>query len=119
MHFITNYSTYFAREMAATPFDRFEPADTAENLRYIKGGYEEECLLVYRTRGENWGKERTVLLTHIPASARKQAYTFADELEAMRQELLTMRAKVRDKAPQWRKEEAVRERYDRFCGRSI
>ena len=115
MHFITTYSTYFAQELAATPLDRFEPADTAENRRYIEEGQEEECLLVYRTRGEYWGKERTVLVTHTPASARKQAYTFADKLEAMRQELLAMRAKVRDKAPQWRKEEAIRERYVRFC----
>ena len=115
IHFITTYSTYFAQELAATPLDRFEPADTAENRRYIKEGYEEECLLVYRTRGEYWGKERTVLVTHTPASARKQAYTFADKLETMRQELLAMRAKVRDKAPQWRKEEAIRERYVRFC----
>lgn len=66
-------------------------------------------------QGEYWGKERTVLVTHTPASARKQAYTFADKLETMRQELLAMRAKVRDKAPQWRKEEAIRERYVRFC----
>ncbi len=50
IHFITTYSTYFAQELAATPLDRFEPADTAENRRYIKEGYEEECLLVYRTR---------------------------------------------------------------------
>lgn len=85
------------------------------NRRYIEAGREEECLLVYRTRGEYWGKERTVLVTHTPASARKQAYTFADKLEAIRQELLAMRAKVRDKAPQWRNEEAVRERYVRFC----
>ena len=72
-------------------------------------------ILVYRTKGEYWGKERTVIVTHTPASARKQAYTFADKLEAMRQELLAMRAKVRDKAPHWRNEEAVRERYIRFC----
>ncbi len=72
---------------------------------------------VYRTKGEYWGKERTVIVAHNPASARKQAYTFADKLETMRQELLTMRAKVRDKAPHWRNEEAVRERYVRSCER--
>ena len=33
----------------------------------------------------------------------------------MRQELLAMRAKVRDKAPHWRNEEAVREQYVSFC----
>ncbi|MFV0665822.1 IS1634 family transposase [Denitromonas sp.] len=115
VHFITTYSTYYAQDLAATPLNRFEPADTEENRRVIKEGHEDECLLAYRTRGEYWGKERTVIVTYTPASARKQAYTFAEKLEAMRQELLEMRAKVRDKAPHWRNEEAVRERYIRFC----
>jgi transposase len=115
IHFITTYSTYFAQDLATTPLDRFEPADTTENRQRIEEGQEDECLLAYRTKGEYWGKERTVIVTHTPASARKQAYTFADKLEAMRQELLAMRAKVRDKAPHWRNEEAVRERYVRFC----
>ena len=115
IHFITTYSTYFAQDLATTPLTRFEPADTTENRQHIAEGHEDECLLAYRTKGEYWGKERTVIVTHTPASARKQAYTFADKLEAMRQELLAMRAKVRDKAPHWRNEEAVRERYIRFC----
>ncbi len=42
-HFITTYSTYFDQELAGTPLTRFEPADTAENRRYIKDGHEEEC----------------------------------------------------------------------------
>ena len=95
IHFITTYSTYFAQDLATTPMDHFEPADTTENRRRIEEGQEDECLLAYRTKGEYWGKERTVIVTHTPASARKQAYTFADKLEAMRQELLAMRAKVR------------------------
>jgi len=115
IHFITTYSTYFAQDLAATSLERFEPADTAENRRHIEEGREDECLLAYRTKGEYWGKERTVIVTHTPASARKQAYTFAEKLEAVRQELLVMRAKVKDKAPHWRNEEAVRERYIRFC----
>ena len=115
MHFITTYSTYFAQDLAATPLDRFEPADTAGNRQLIAEGMADECLLAYRTKGEFWGKDRAVIVTYTPASARKQAYTFAGKLEAMRQELLDMRAKVRDKAPHWRKEEAVRERYSRFC----
>ncbi|MDK9707570.1 MAG: IS1634 family transposase [Desulforhopalus sp.] len=114
VHFITTYSTYFAEDLAITPMNHFEPADTTENRRRIEEGQEDECLLAYRTKGEYWGKERTVIVTHTPASARKQAYTFADKLEAMRQELLAVRAKVR-KAPHWRNEVAVRERYVRFC----
>ncbi len=115
IHFITTYSTYFAQDLAATSLERFEPADTAENRRHIEEGHEDECLLAYRTKGEYWGKERTVIVTHTPASARKQAYTFAEKLEAIRQELLVMRAKVKDKASHWRNEDAVRERYIRFC----
>ena len=115
VHFITTYSTYFAQELAATPLDRFEPADTTENRRLLEQDKKDECLLAYRTKGEYWGKERTVIVTYTPSSARKQAYTFDDKLEAMRQELLTMREKVRDNAPHWRKEDAIRERYVRFC----
>ena len=89
VHFITTYSTYFAMELAATPLDRFEPADTPENRRLLEQDKKDECLLAYRTKGEYWGKERTVIVTYTPASARKQAYTFDDKLEAMRQELLT------------------------------
>lgn len=117
IHFITTYSTYFAQDLAMTPPDRFEPADTRENRNHIAAGNEDECLLVYRTKGEYWGKQRSVIVTYTPATARKQAYTFADKLEAMRQELLAMRAKVKDRAPHWRKEEAIRERYVRFCER--
>ncbi|MBT8342994.1 MAG: hypothetical protein HKP58_19110 [Desulfatitalea sp.] len=66
-----------------------------------------ECLLAYWTQGEYWGKERAVIVTYNPASRRKHEYTSNDKLAAVRQELLSMRAKVRDKAPHWRNEEAV------------
>ena len=118
IHFITTYSTYFAQDLAMTPLDRFEPADTMENRNHIAAGVGDECLLVYRTKGEYWGKERSVIVTYTPATARKQASSFADKLESMRQELLAMRAKVKDRGPHWRKEEAIRERYVRFRERS-
>jgi transposase len=117
IHFITTYSTYFAQELAATPVGLFEPVDTPANRRLIEQDKEEECLLAYRTQGEYWGKERAVIVTYNPSSARKQAYTFADKLEAIRQQLLLMRAKLRDRAPHWREPGAIRERYLRFCER--
>jgi hypothetical protein len=80
-------------------------------------GLIEECLLVYRTKGEYWGKGRTVIVTYNPSSRRKQEYTFDDKLEVIRRELLSMRTKVRDKAPHWRKQDAVKERYLRLCER--
>jgi transposase len=115
IHFITTYSTYFAQDLAATPVDRFEPVDTPENKRLIAEGKAEECLLAYRTKGEYWGKERAVIVTYNPSSHRKQEYTFNDKLEAIRQELLSMRAKIRDRAPHWRDEDAVKQRYLRLC----
>ena len=117
IHFITTYSTYFAQDLAATPLGRFEPVDIPHNRRLMEEGKEEECLLAYRTKGEYWGKERTVIVTYNPSSHRKQKYTFDDKLEVIRRELLSMRTKVRDKAPHWRKEDAVKERYLRLCER--
>jgi len=113
----TTYSTYFAQDLAATPLERFEPVDTPGNRQLMTEGKHAECLLAYRTRGDYWGKERAVIVTYNPASHRKQEYTFNDKLEAMRQQLLSMRAKVRDKAPLWRNEDAVRQRYLRLCVR--
>ena len=117
VHFITTYFTYFAQDLAATPLSQFEPVDTPANRQLMAEGRQAECLLAYRTRGEYWGKERAVIVTYNPSSHRKQEYTFNDKLEAIRQELLSMRAKVRDKAPHWRNEEAVKQRYLRLCVR--
>jgi hypothetical protein len=55
-------------------------------------GRQAECLLAYRTRGEYWGKERAAIVTYNPSSHRKQQYSFNNKLEAIRQELLSMRA---------------------------
>ena len=115
VHFITTYSTYFAEKLAATPLERFEPIDIEKNRRLIKEGRSGECLLAYRTRGEYWGKERAVVVTHNPATARKQAHTLDVKLELLRQELLKMRAKVRQRVPHWRNPEVIRERYHRLC----
>ena len=117
IHFITTYSTYFSQDLAATPLDRFEPADTKGNRRLVEENMAEERLLVYRTKGEYWGKKRSVVVTYNPATARKQQYTFDGKLETMRQELLSMRAKVKDQAAQWRKPDVIRERYLRLCER--
>ncbi len=117
IHFITAYSTYFAYDLAATGLDYFEPADTKKNRLLVKDSKAEERTLVYRTKGQYWGKERAVVVTYTPATARKQAYTLDSKLEAIRQELLTMRLKVREKAPHWRNSEAIKERYLRLCER--
>ncbi len=117
IHFVTTYSTYFAQELATTPIERFEPIDNAKNRRLVEQGMPEERLLAYRTSGEYWGKQRAVVVTYTPATARKKDYTLQSKLETIRQELLTMRAKVKQQAPHWRKANVIQERYLRLCER--
>lgn len=117
IHFITTYSTYFAQDLAAIPLDHFEPVDIEKNRQLAGKDREEDRLLAYRSRGEYWEKERAVVVTYNPANARKQAYTFENKLESLRQELLSMRAKVRDGAPHWREPKIIEERYLRLCQR--
>lgn len=117
IHFITTYSTYFAQDLARTPLEHFEPFDTAKNKALRDAGHPEEQLRAYRTTGEYWGKERTVVVTHNPATARKQRYALQSKLDTIRHELLTMRTKVRDGAPHWKKEDVIRNRYLRLCER--
>jgi transposase len=113
VHFITTYSTYFAQELATIPLDRFEIAETAAN----KDLPMEECQLAYRTKGVYWGKERTVIVTYSPRTARKKLYTFESKLETIRQELLKMRSRVKEGAPHWKNPDNIKERYLRLCQR--
>jgi len=117
IHFITTYSTYFAQDLAAVSLDYFEPVDIEKNQHLAAEGKEEDRLLVYRTKGQYWGKERTVVVTYNPVTARKHAYTFESKVESLRQELLSMRAKVKANAPQWRNPETIQDRYLRLCQR--
>ena len=117
IHFVTTYSTYFAEELSQTVLDRFEPVDIEKNRQRVKEQRSEDQLLAYRSKGEYWGKKRAVVVTYNPATARKQAYTLQSKLEAIRQQLLIMRERVRENAAHWRKPEAIRERYVRMCER--
>ncbi len=117
IHFVTTYSTYFAQELAATPDEKFEPIEIERNLRLRERGRSDDCLLAYRTKGNYWGKERTVVVTHNPTTARKQNYTLDSKLKSIRLELIEMRSKVRENAPQWRDPEKVRQRYLALCER--
>jgi len=117
IHFITTYSTYFGRDLAETPIERFEVAETEKNRGLHREGRGEDCLLVYRTKGHYWGRERAVVVTYDPVAARKQSYTFESKLDEVRRGLLSMRSKVREGATHWRNPEVIRERYLRLCER--
>ena len=117
VHFVTTYSTHFSQDLAAIPNEQLEIVDIARNRLLIKDNRRRDCLRAYRTTGEYWGKERTVVVTYNPRTARKKMHTFESKLETIREELLVMRAKVREQALHWRNSDAVVERYLRLCER--
>ena len=117
MHFVTTYSPWYAKKLAAANASKFAPVDIPRNRRLKKNNNSDDAITAYRTSGEFWGKTRAVVITHSPATARKQAYVFEAKLEAIRTELLSMRNKVNGNSPQWRDEEDVRERYLALCSR--
>jgi hypothetical protein len=87
------------------------------NARLAAAGQPEERMLALRTLGEFWGRQRTVVVTYNPATARKHDYRLERKLEELRDELLVMRTKAREQQPQWRDPETIRERerYVRLC----
>ncbi len=111
IHFITTYSTYFAEELAATDLGKFAPLDIEKN----RCRSEEDRMRGFRSRMELWGKERTVVVTHSPRTARKQTHTLNRKLESLRETLLEFRRKYRESCPHWRSPETIRERYLRTC----
>lgn len=111
IHFITTYSTSYAEDLASLPLSLFEPIQTSMNRELA----EDDRMIAYRTKQEFWGKERSVVVTHYPPTARKQDYIFLSKLESIRLELLNMRAKVRKQSPHWKDPEVVRDRYQRLC----
>jgi transposase len=117
IHFVTTYSTYFAQDLALTPMERFEPIDIDRNRKLLEEGKPQDQLLAFRTGGEYWGRDRAVVVTHNPVTARKQDYTLESKIEVLRQELLEMRARVRQHLAHWRNPEAIEERYLRLCER--
>jgi transposase len=115
IHFVTSYSTYFAQELAAIGLDQFEVAETAKNQKLVQQDKAHDRILAHRTKGEYWGKQRAVVITYNPATARKQTYTLECKLDTIREQLLSMRTKVREHKPHWRNPDAIKERYIRLC----
>jgi len=113
--FVTTYSTYFAEELAQVGRSRFVYVDTPRNRRLKAAGRDDDLLLAWRTSGEFWGLERTVVVTYNPLTASKQRYSFDRKLEELQQELYSMRAKYCAQKPQWKTEQLLRKRYAEIC----
>lgn len=117
IHFITTYSPYFVEDLAGTELKYFVPIAIRANEQRIVDGESADNVTAMRAKRDLWGKERTIIVTHSPISARKKSYTLQRKLDTVRDALLEVRRNYRDAKPQWRDPEQIRERYERICER--
>jgi transposase len=115
INFITCYSPYFAPELIHVKLSKFSVADTAKNRELQETGATDDLLLVWRTTGEYWGKERAVVVTYNPRTARKQRYVFESKLFKLETELFSLRDKVRKGERHWKNKNNVEDRYLKLC----
>jgi transposase len=114
-HFVTSYSTYLAEEFIHVSRERFDAVDTPKNRKLAEQGRDDDRLVAWRTKGDYWGKERTVIVTYNPLTATKQRYAFERRLLKLQAALYKIRTKVKNGAPGWRKQEKIIERYKTVC----
>jgi transposase len=115
IHFITTYSTYYADDLIHVDLKNFLPVETDNNRRLRETGHDDDQLLAWRTSGEYWGRERTVIVTYNPRTATKQRYGFEKKLLRLQEELYVMRGKTNGGERNWRDGEQVRQRYADCC----
>ena len=80
-------------------------------------GQEDDQLVAWRTTGEFWGKERTVIVTHNPRTAAKQRYSFDKKLLSLQQVLIDLRDKVKTQKPHWTNAKRIESHYHDACVR--
>ena len=115
LHFVTTYSTYFSPELMTIDLDDFRLLDLNKNRALAEKGKSDDRISAFRTTGSYWGRERTVVLTFNPRTARKQRYAFERRMLALKKELYLMQVKMRDNRPQWRKPKEIEKRYRALC----
>jgi transposase len=115
IHFITTYSLHYAPELADTDLKNFAPLNIAKNRELEKKAKSKDKILAWRTTRLLWDKERAVVVTYNPATARKQLHNFKQKIENLRNTLLEFRTKYRTKEPHWRNPHTIRNRYLNAC----
>ena len=115
INFITCYSPYFAPELIHIKLSKFTVIETAKNRELREKGLSGDQLLAWRTSGQYWGKERTVVVTYNPRTARKQRYVFEGKLFKLETEMFSMRDKVRKGERNWKNKKNIEERYQKLC----
>ncbi len=115
VHFITTYSPYYAQDLMRIKLSEFVPVETAKNRELSRIGKEDDRLIAWRTSGEYWGKQRTVIVTHNPRTAAKQRYSFDKKLLSLQEKLLDLKEKVKSQKKHWTDAERIEEHYAEEC----
>jgi transposase len=115
VNFITTYSTHYADHLVHVDLNNFTIVDTRKNRELTRQGKRDDRLLAWRTQGEYWGRERTVVVTYNPLTATKQRYGFEKKLLRLQKTLFEFQSKVNGHAPYWRKKSVVLKRYKDIC----
>lgn len=115
INFITTYSTYFAEDLVHVDLSKFTPIDTRKNRKLHEYGRDEDRLVAWRTTGEYWNGQRTVIVTYNPITATKQRFSFEKKMLRLQEILYDFQAKVNQGATHWRNKAQVLARYNDAC----
>jgi len=115
MHFITSYSPHYAEDLIRVKLTEFKPVDTIKNRELVKKGREDDRLVAWKTTGEYWGKERTLIVTYNPRTAAKQRYAFDKKLLDLQQVILDLRTKVGSQKKHWTSQTTIDKHYYDAC----
>jgi len=115
IHFITTYSPYYSDHLVHVDPDLFQPVDTQRNRKLAEQGKKDDRLTAWRTEGEYWGRQRTVVVTYNPLTATKQRYGFEKKMLRLQDLLFEFQAKVNRHAPHWKKKSIILKRYKDAC----
>lgn len=115
INFITTYSTYYSEDFIHVNLSQFHPVDNHKNRTLHKKNRDDDRLMAWRTTGEYWGKERTVIVTYNPLTATKQRYNFEKKLLRLQEIVQEFKTKVNKRVPQWRNKKTIIARYEEAC----
>ena len=115
INFITTYSTYYSEHLLHVNPDKFKPVETRRNQKLSKDGKDDDRLTAWRTEGEYWGRQRTVVVTYNPLTATKQRYGFEKKMLRLQELLFEFQVKVNSHAPHWREKSIILNRYQNAC----
>jgi transposase len=117
INFITTYSTYYAEDLIHVDLSRFRPVDSEKNRKLHENDRDDDRLVAWRTQGEYWGQERTVVVTYNPLTATKQRYNLEKKMIRLQEILQEFKAKVNSGATQWRNKKKIEVRYKEACAK--